>query len=319
MVVCLINLAAGGSHELEGSGPGIMTNAAAKSELIRIANTAQLFVQEKFRMRFTAAVGGVVGSIEGIPHSYSQALEALEHKFVMGGGKVILFDDLESSSHSYFYPIEIEQQLINSIKIGDYTGSQSICNKIFERNLSSSTLSVQMVKCLMFDMISTVVKTLDELGLSAEGRFLEQVNPVGRLVNCEDVFEMKEQMSDILRQVCSYVERKKKSHNTGLKDIVEAYVRNNYADYNLSISLIAGELNMNASYLSRFYKEQAGESLVDYINKTRIGAAKSLMANPDLTLSDIAGSVGYSSNIALIRSFKRYMGITPGKYRGAEQ
>jgi AraC-like DNA-binding protein len=111
------------------------------------------------------------------------------------------------------------------------------------------------------------------------------------------------------------VESRKKSHNTGLKETVEAYVASNYADQNLSISWLADQLNMNASYLSRFYKEQSGESLVDCINRKRIAVAKLLLKDTGLNMNDIAEQVGFSSNIALIRSFKRYEGITPGKYK----
>jgi two-component system response regulator YesN len=174
---------------------------------------------------------------------------------------------------------------------------------------------VMMVKCLLFDMTSTIVKTLDELGLAGGSQLLEEINPVDRLLSCENVFQMKEEMFAMLEQICRYVESRKKSHNTGLKETVEAYVASNYADQNLSISWLADQLNMNASYLSRFYKEQSGESLVDCINRKRIAVAKLLLKDTGLNMNDIAEQVGFSSNIALIRSFKRYEGITPGKYK----
>jgi AraC-like DNA-binding protein len=302
LLVCIVNL-----NKDAGTG--------TRNDLVLMANKAQIFVQEKFGIRFTVAVGQTNPTIKGISESYGQALEALEHKFVMGGGKVILFEDIEAPKNNYYYPIEKEQQFMSSIKVGDLANSQAIFNEIFDRNLQSAHLSIQMVKCLIFDMASTVVKTLDELGLSGEGQFLEDVNPVDRLINCENVFQMKEQMSNILELVCQYVNGKKKSHNTGLKESIEVYITTHYSDFNLSISLIADHLNMNASYLSRFYKEQAGESLVEFINKTRIEAAKKMLKNPTLTMSHIAEQVGYSSNIALIRAFKRYVGMTPGKYK----
>jgi two-component system, response regulator YesN len=302
LLVCLINL------QLETANNG--------KELIRIANSAQLFVQEKFGIRFTAAAGRVVKSVKAIPESYSQAIEALEHKFVMGGGKIILFDDLQpASNNNYYFPLEKEQQLMNSIKIGDFASAQDVVGEIFDRNLSSISLSVIMIKCLLFDMTSTVVKTLDELGLAGGNQLLEEINPVDRMLGCENVFQMREEMSAILQVVCSYVESRKKSHNIGLKETVEAYVASNYADLNLSITWLADRLNMNASYLSRFYKEQSGESLVDCINRKRIAEAKLFLKETDLNMNDIAEKVGFSSNISFIRSFKRYEGITPGKYK----
>jgi AraC-like DNA-binding protein len=302
LLVCLVNL------KLEV--------ASSEKELIRIANSVQLFVQEKFGIRFTAAAGRVVKSVQAIPESYSQAIEALEHKFVMGGDKIILFDDLRPvSNNNYYFPLEKEQQLMNSIKVGDYATAQQVVSAIFDRNLSSVSLSVIMVKWLLIDMTSTVVKTLDELGLAGESQLLEEINPVDRMLGCENVFMMREEMSAILQVVCGYVENRKKSHNIGLRETVETYVESNYADLNLSITWLADRLNMNASYLSRFYKEQSGESLVDCINRKRITEAKRLLKDTELNMNDIAEQTGFSSSNALIRSFKRYEGITPGKYK----
>lgn len=302
LLVCLIN------H-------GSETDAADSEEWVRLANAAQLFVQEKFGIRFTATIGQPVRTLKAIPQSYAQAIEALEHKFVMGGGQVIVYKSLDTAQSRYYYPLEKEQQLINSVKIGDIAASEAVVEEIFTRNLSAASLSSAMVKCLIFDMTSTVIKTLDELGLAREDRILEEINPVDRLVNCESVFQMKEQMSETLRLVCGVVESRKKSRNTALKDEVDAFVNEHYVNQNLSITWIADRFHMNASYLSRFYKEQSGESLVDCINKKRIAEAKRWMKESDLTINDIAERVGYSSSIALIRTFKRYEGITPGKYK----
>ena len=87
------------------------------------------------------------------------------------------------------------------------------------------------------------------------------------------------------------------------------------SDPNLSISSIAGHVRLSPGYLSRFFKEQAGEGLLDYINRLRLARAKLMLVDEARSIGEIAKTVGYSDSNAFIRVFKRYEGITPGKYR----
>nr|WP_246238994.1 helix-turn-helix transcriptional regulator [Paenibacillus anseongense] len=72
---------------------------------------------------------------------------------------------------------------------------------------------------------------------------------------------------------------------------------------------------MKSTYLSKLFREQTGEGLLDYINKVRIVKAKELIENQNITLNEIASLVGFSDVNALIRIFKKYEGVTPGKYK----
>ena len=71
---------------------------------------------------------------------------------------------------------------------------------------------------------------------------------------------------------------------------------------------------MSASYLSRLFKKQEGENLLDHLHQVRISKIKELLSTP-ATLNQIAEKTGYYNSLAMIRVFKRYEGETPGKYR----
>ncbi|GJM72775.1 hypothetical protein HMSSN036_49910 [Paenibacillus macerans] len=60
----------------------------------------------------------------------------------------------------------------------------------------------------------------------------------------------------VLRDVCDYIQDKKKSHNSGLKDRILDYVHEHVTDTNLSLTDISLAFNMNPTYLSRFLKNK---------------------------------------------------------------
>lgn len=51
------------------------------------------------------------------------------------------------------------------------------------------------------------------------------------------------------------------------------------------------------------------------INKTRIAKAKELLDATNLSVDKIADQVGFNSSTVFIRVFRKYIGMTPGKYK----
>ena len=67
--------------------------------------------------------------------------------------------------------------------------------------------------------------------------------------------------------------------------------------------------------MSKRFKEQTGEKMLNYINKYRINKAKELLRERDLSVTNTAKQVGFQNSVTLIRLFKKYEGVTPGKYK----
>ena len=83
----------------------------------------------------------------------------------------------------------------------------------------------------------------------------------------------------------------------------------------LTPTLIAEELEMNLSYLCREFKKSTRKTIGEYINERKIGEAKRLLKTTDLSLVEIADTLGFSSQSYFHRVFKRLTGQTPMEYR----
>ena len=56
-------------------------------------------------------------------------------------------------------------------------------------------------------------------------------------------------------------------------------------------------------------------TIPQYINKARIQQAKYLLRNTNLTVNEIAKSVGFEDPFYFSRAFKAYMGVSPKVYK----
>ena len=83
----------------------------------------------------------------------------------------------------------------------------------------------------------------------------------------------------------------------------------------LTLNVLAEQLNVNASYLSMLFKKETGMTLTDYVNKLRIEHAGRLLLCTNLPIKSIAQKCGISDIYYFTRLFKRIMGTTPKIFR----
>lgn len=138
-----------------------------------------------------------------------------------------------------------------------------------------------------------------------------------RVTSCETFEDMYNQTMSIFGAICEYINIQRKEDKDNLKEKLLEYVHNNLTNGDLSQTIIADYLGVSAPYLSKFFKNEIGMSMVDYINQLRIEKVKEMLKNTEMTLTEIAHKTGYTSSKTLIRIFKQHEGVTPGRFRGS--
>lgn len=95
---------------------------------------------------------------------------------------------------------------------------------------------------------------------------------------------------------------------------VAAYISKNHTT-SCSLTSLADQFFINKSYLSRIFKETTGYTITEYINISRIQAAKKLLTHGELTISEVATAVGYGNLTYFERMFNKVTETSPLKYR----
>lgn len=293
-----------------------LENESVKEKLKEISGNIQALILEKFNIHVTASISSTHETIIGIPKAYDECLYAMEYKMLSGTEKILCYDDLkEPLSSSYYYPLEVEQKLINSIKTGEYDNIKEILDIVFKRNFDQQGMSIPMAKCLMFNLISTLNKAVAEMSRLKEEHFLENSNSVELLSKCETIDSMKIQIEKVMRSVCEYIDMKSNAEESTMKDAIYAYIESNYQDATLSVEKISDHFGKSRGYLFSQFKDGTGEGLLYQINKVRITKAKQMLFETEVSINEISEKVGMNNVNSFIRVFKKYEGVTPGKYR----
>lgn len=182
-----------------------------------------------------------------------------------------------------------------------------ICNKILElknRHLHEFTVRSSLKLCNMIYSSELFHNDTDDYYVYGLKQLVTEYNSLS---------EMLERIYNSIEQVRYDVEGDITLSNTSFLSLMK-YVDQNYRG-NITLASAAQVLHMNPNYISHLFKKEAGITLVHYITQKRLDDAKELLTTTQMTLMDIANEVGFNDYFYFLKTFKKFVGITPGQYR----
>lgn len=96
------------------------------------------------------------------------------------------------------------------------------------------------------------------------------------------------------------------------------YIQDNYT-LDISVADVAAFLSLDRKYFSRIFKEHLQVSPNEYIMGYRMIKACELLENTQLSINEIAQSVGYDNPFSFSRAFKKLKNLSPDAYRKANK
>lgn len=119
------------------------------------------------------------------------------------------------------------------------------------------------------------------------------------------------------RIYCEFLKAQNKEYSRS-KEIYEQatkYILSNYRDEDFTVERLASELKISTVHLRRIFLENSLLSPIKHINNLRFEQAKALLLSSNLTIGEIASSVGFCDQFYFSKSFKAVFGISPSEYR----
>jgi YesN/AraC family two-component response regulator len=168
-----------------------------------------------------------------------------------------------------------------------------------------------MAKPLLADLFCALLKTPQRdqtLGAYVEKQMLS----LRRL----SAGQLRDALFEAVQLACRHSPRPDQDESDQLRGMVLAYIEENYADPDLCVQRICQHVGRaRSSVFALFGGQNAGDSLLGAISRTRVEAAKTLLETSALGVHEIGIQVGYLNVNTFLRVFKKYEGVTPGQYR----
>lgn len=210
--------------------------------------------------------------------------------------------------------LESTRKLMNCLESGDYASAYGILEYIYENTFPKDKRYLKYSIYRMYGLIGTLIMTLDISRNKEDREFFENLHYEEKLFQVRTVSQLMNVSKAIFEAVIHYNEQKAQEEFNGWINKVLAYIEENIADVNLSVSQIADYIGISVPHLSRTFKAAMNCGVLEYIHKLKLEKAKILLKS-GLNIKEASEKAGFLDTKALTRVFKKYEGISPGKFK----
>ena len=289
-------------------------------------NPAYTEIQEQIKKLYTtlsynisagirAGVSSIFTDKSQLQTSYAQALSAL-NKTTSNGG--IIFSDGMSYSSGQENPEkksnsigEFKNQIITKLTSGDSNGVKSFL-ELYTSELISQKPASDKIKNQFFDLIVTANNATRELNKNFTSDTFD--NAFATLSTENDIKLIKEFAQKFLMECTQAVTNVKKAEENPIIKKVCSYVDENLS-CDISLETAADFAGVSSFYLSKLFKEEKGETFINFISDKRLEKSRQLLEQTELSIKEITAEVGYNDQNYFSRIFKNKYGLSPKEYR----
>lgn len=213
-----------------------------------------------------------------------------------------------------YYPVELEDELVNRVKRGDKKGAKTILNELLGHALFSNGNNLELTKARVLELMIMLSRAAVEGGGNLEMIFglkykylheMYELNTVESL--CQWIVKVLECFTDCIFSIGN-------PNNSVTIEKAIRYINENYMN-DISLESVANYVYLSTSYFSRLFKKELGINFIDYLNKVRVEESKKYLYDLKMPLSDVANIVGFTDQSYYTKVFKKIEGISPGQFR----
>ncbi|MFN8271960.1 MAG: AraC family transcriptional regulator [Chitinophagaceae bacterium] len=160
--------------------------------------------------------------------------------------------------------------------------------------------------------VLVVKQELDKLNLHPLSVTMGEVE-LNEQLTAEQLKQLAERMNDLGFEL---LDDKKQKQIDKIKILLIKKVQTGEMEEHFSISeYLSNALNKDYAYVSRLFSEVEGITIEQYFILQKIEKVKEWLVYDELTLSEIAWKLGYSSVAHLSAQFKKVTGLTPSYFK----
>ncbi len=212
------------------------------------------------------------------------------------------------------YPYHIERQLMANVRIGNRTGAREILNSILGSIILQNPGDLGILKARAVELLSILSRSAAETGVDITGLLEKNLDYIQKALSVNSQPDLCAWISAALNE---FIESVYQQQNKSALSRIQPAIDLMESEYDQPITLdeIAKAAYMSVSRFAHLFKEQTGQSPIDYLIGIRINHAKRLLITTDSSCAQICYSVGFNNQSYFTRTFKRLSGMTPRQFR----
>ena len=292
-----------------------LTESFTIYDLIRVLDRVCTLAASYLGLTLTVGVGAPCKELSGMARSAAEARTALEYRSMVGRGQVIYIGDLEPDGGQVLTFEEADERTLTAaVRLGSEQevrdAAAALAGKIREANPSAGQYNL-----FLMELVTHLMKMTRRSGVG-----VEEVFGTGFSLPIQDsalpsLEELEDWCAERYLRLRTLIRRRQTDSAGQTVETAKEYIRQHYAESDLSVEKLCAYLHLSSTYFSTLFKRETGTSFTAYVTTVRMEAAAEAIRGTEEKTYLIAQRCGYEDPNYFSYVFKRHFGVSPTKYR----
>ncbi len=266
---------------------------------------------------FFISRGKTVSGVEKVHSSYTSAVVTLQSSFFFPVGTLLTCEDTDTASSVLDDLADIEEEnrlFADLLEAKEHEKCLQFLEHLSNKYNKNCCLFPNQVKDFYYKLFQILNDSFLRLKLSSKTQDSDSGESIIEFIeNCFTYEELHQSLVGrteiFFQQMLSYVPE------DNMIFMIKDYIARHYGNDLLSIKDISDHVHLSVSYVCTYFKNQTGQTLNQYLTEYRMEKAMQLLKDSRYQIADVSYKVGYNNGNYFSKSFKKYTGMTPSKYR----
>ncbi|PWW02429.1 AraC-like DNA-binding protein [Paenibacillus cellulosilyticus] len=289
----------------------VCTNEASGELLEQISQFVISEGKEQFQLDVQISWGCWVPEMTDVHRSYSEAQTKMKYAYFLPDTAILNDRRLLDRENSME---EIPQAIVAKFR-----------DKLQARQPQELEMAVEQMVLLMQEgmysadhcrfILGNIVFLYSDYLKSVQYKHPEQDNRElhNQFVQLRSIRSFQQWLISSASGLITYLEKRNSERAVSSIEVVKQYIQDNLSG-DLSLDAVSAQVFLSSKYLSKLFKEEIGMNYTEYVTSQRMERAKELIEMNNMTVEQIANTVGYGTAAYFIKKFKEMHGCTPGNY-----
>ncbi len=292
-----------------------LTESFTIYDLIRVLDRVCTLAASYLGLTLTVGVGAPCKELSGMARSAAEARTALEYRSMVGRGQVIYIGDLEPDGGQVLTFEEADERTLTAaVRLGSEQevrdAAAALAGKIREANPSAGQYNL-----FLMELVTHLMKMTRRSGVGVEEVFGTGFSLPIQKSELPRLEELEDWCAERYLRLRTLIRRRQTDSAGQTVETAKEYIRQHYAESDLSVEKLCAYLHLSSTYFSTLFKRETGTSFTAYVTTVRMEAAAEAIRGTEEKTYLIAQRCGYEDPNYFSYVFKRHFGVTPTKYR----
>jgi AraC-like DNA-binding protein len=206
-----------------------------------------------------------------------------------------------------------ERTLLSLMKAGDQKGARRELNKTLGA-LFAHTADIRLIKAHLIEMMGYLVRSALEESPHMSPLIEKNHGWMTQIIDSRDFESLSNVVADALDDFMRNIYLQGHSRTNQTVATILNYLSDHFHE-NISLEMLSKETGLSTFRVAHLVKEVTGKTVLQHVHQLRIQEAQRLLEQSNLNCTDIAYETGFGDQSYFIKQFRKWMGITPARYR----